>query len=56
MSKLIVEIELENLRECEDICREFVHRVELGEIRSTYTYGRCKSVVKKIDMLAGFIK
>lgn len=32
-----------------EICREFVARVEKGEVRSRYTYQKMKDVLEEID-------
>ena len=54
--KLIVEVELENLRECETICRDFIRRSEMADLNIPYTYTRCKAVIEKMDKLNSFVK
>jgi len=39
----------EAVKELIDLAREFVARVERGEVRSVYTYNRFKSVLARLD-------
>lgn len=38
-----------NIEELVSICKEFVNRVEKGEIKSWYTYNRMKNVLDKMN-------